>query len=580
MDSQKRLLITMAACFALTTLWMFLFPPKQPEQPQQQPPAVAQTQASAPKPAPTAPTPSAPVAPNAAPLAARSVTVALPTTAYQFSNEGAGLSQAMLLGDKMREQGAVTVSEGFGRLVGKGAPPPPQMNLAQPVTGAPLPLGLTIDGAAPLEGTLRYELAQSPEAVRFHGSQNGWDVQKELTFGSGPYQLGYDVTLRNTSDQAREGELAIHYPRAIKPEDEQKPSFFGGVGNLSYGACIVDAKAQKMGPSDKPPEEHKGKINAFGVDQQYFLSAVYPLDGAFEGRCVVSGTPTAREAVAYLPFKLGPGQSMTRHFGVYLGAKDHTKLGDLSVAIAGAHHVDPKLGPQLDAFIDFGFFAFFAKILLGVMVFVHGVVGNWGVAIILLTVLVKVLLTPLTHKGLMSQEAMKRVQPKVEAIKKKYPEDKERVQIETMRLYQQEKVNPFSGCITMLIQLPIWWALYSTLRNSFELYREPFFAPLWTDLTFKDPTYVIPVLLGVSQILTMKLQPQTLDAQQAKIMTYVMPVFFTFIMLNYPLGLTLYIFTNNVLTVAQQYALKRWMGRGGGGATQPAGRELAIGKRK
>jgi YidC/Oxa1 family membrane protein insertase len=188
-------------------------------------------------------------------------------------------------------------------------------------------------------------------------------------------------------------------------------------------------------------------------------------------------------------------------------------------------------------------------------------VGNWGIAIVLLTLLVKVVLVPLTIKQMMSAEDMKKLQPRMEAIRKKHPEDRERQQMEMLKLYQEAKVNPLGGCLPILLQMPVWIALFTALRNSFEIYQEPFFGPVWTDLTYKDPTYILPVLLGVTMIVTQRLQPQMMDQAQARIMVWVMPIFFTFIMLNYPAGLTLYIFTNNVLSIAQQYGLRKWMER-------------------
>jgi YidC/Oxa1 family membrane protein insertase len=147
-----------------------------------------------------------------------------------------------------------------------------------------------------------------------------------------------------------------------------------------------------------------------------------------------------------------------------------------------------------------------------------------------------------------------------------------------MKLYQEAKVNPLGGCLPMLIQMPVWIALFTALRNSYDIYQEPFFGPVWRDLTYKDPTYLLPILLGVSMIITQKLQPQMGDPTQAKMMTWVVPIVFTATLFNYPAGLALYIFTNNILSIAQQYGLRKWLEkRGGGGGPTPA---LAGGKRK
>ncbi|HZN93742.1 MAG TPA: YidC/Oxa1 family membrane protein insertase, partial [Myxococcales bacterium] len=150
------------------------------------------------------------------------------------------------------------------------------------------------------------------------------------------------------------------------------------------------------------------------------------------------------------------------------------------------------------------------------------------------------------------------------------PDGDLRQQLETMKLYQEAKVNPVGGCLPLLVQIPIWIALFTTLRTSYELYREPFISPIWADLTFRDPTYLLPVFMGITWVLTQRAQPQMVDPIQAKLMTYVMPIFFTAAMLNYPAGLSLYIATNNVLTQLQQFALKRFMAPKGGAADSAA----------
>jgi YidC/Oxa1 family membrane protein insertase len=217
-------------------------------------------------------------------------------------------------------------------------------------------------------------------------------------------------------------------------------------------------------------------------------------------------------------------------------------------------------GRGLDTAIDYGAmarpFAFFARILLYVMRWFEQIVKNWGVAIILLTVLVKVLLFPLTAKSVASMNEMRKLQPEIEKLKAKHGSDRDKLNLATMELYRQHKVNPLGGCLPMLLQLPIWFALYATLQTSVELYREPF---LWMkDLTRHDPYFILPIAMGISSFAMQKLSPQPADNTQAKMMLYFMPGFFTILMLFVPGGLTLYIFVNNVLSIAQQqYMMKR-----------------------
>jgi YidC/Oxa1 family membrane protein insertase len=397
--------------------------------------------------------------------------------------------------------------------------------------------------------------------VTFVARTAAWEVTKRFVWSQDGFEVNLTVSLKNLTAQPLGGELAVHEGRAINPAQEEKPSMFGGVGNLSDAACLVKDSFQKLSPSDKAEtKEYPGTVSWAGVNQQYFLSAVFPVGAAREGRCVLQASPVAREASVWVPLQVGAGQTVTQSFGAFLGPKDSELLA--SVPSLPANRVDGSgWSPRLERAVDFGIWAVICKLMLVVLRFFHGLVGNWGVAIILLTVVVKVAMVPLTHRMMMSQEKMKKLQPKLEALKLKFKDDREKQQQETMRVYQEAGVNPFGSCLMLLVQLPIWAALFTTLRNNFEIYREPFLHHFLPDLTFKDPTYILPVLLGLSQIVTGLLQPMAMDAAQQRIMVWFMPLFFTGIMLNYPAGLLLYIFTNNVLTVAQTYTLKRWVQR-------------------
>lgn len=290
-----------------------------------------------------------------------------------------------------------------------------------------------------------------------------------------------------------------------------------------------------------------------------------------EGKCVLTATHKQRAAELVLPLSLTAGESVTRTFGVFLGPKELDLLMNLGKQAPQPGQVLAAVSPGLEKSVDFGIWAVICKGLLFFMRFFHGLVGNWGLAIILLTVMVKVVLLPLTHRAMVSAEQMKKLQPRLEELRKKFPDDREKQNLEMMKLYQEAKVNPLGGCLPLLLQLPIWAALFTTLRTSYELYGEPFVG-VWSDLTSKDPTYLMPLALGVTMIITQRLQPQMMDKSQAFMMTWVMPVFFTAIMMNYPAGLALYIFTNNLLSIVQQYALRRYLQRTGQlTAAKPAG---------
>ncbi|HZI06909.1 MAG TPA: membrane protein insertase YidC [Archangium sp.] len=606
-DSQRRLMVALALAMALTFAYTYFFAPKGP------PPeagaadagqVVAGTDAGTAAPTPgtgTAGTPppagtpgseAAVAAADAAPAPpVRTLDFQREAAHYSFSTQGAGLVSAPLQGPKMREQGQVSTAEGYKLLFGGDVAPPPQMNLAQPVAGQPLPLSVSITGPSPLPADARYAVAETahPETgATFTARQGPWEVTKTLQWPKEGFELLYTLQVKNTSAQPATGELQLHYNRAIDPNNEHAPSFFGGVGNLSYASCRVGEEEHKLAPEQSLPDadESRGPVHYFGIDQQYFLSALYPLDGPLQGRCDFVATDTARAVTASFPLTAAPGQTVTLRFGGYFGPKDDDLLAAVpgpavrepSGAAAGAA---PAYNPELTRTIDYGMWAVIAKLLVGIMKFFHGLVSNWGVAIILLTVLVKTILLPLTHRSMVSMEAMKKLQPRVEELRKKYGDDRERLNMETMKVYQEAKVNPLGGCLPMLIQMPVWIALFTALRNSYDLYQEPFFGPVWRDLTYKDPTYILPLALGISMIITQRLQPQMGDPTQAKIMTWFVPILFTLTLLNYPAGLALYIFTNNILSIAQQYGLRKWLERreGGGGGGLPA-TATAGGKRK
>jgi YidC/Oxa1 family membrane protein insertase len=571
MDSQKRLLIALGLSLALLMIYTLLFAPRTPP-PSPPSPVVEHPKVDAGTAAPAEVARPAPaVSPEQPKLEEAKFPVVqvernFPLVHYRLSTAGAGLVRAELQGPKMREQLRLGIAEGFERLMGRKVAEPQQMDLARPIPGQPLALSISIQGSQPLRSDVVYRrepTAPAERPVLFKTATGGWEVSKRFEWSGDGYELKYEVTLRNTTSQPVTGELGIHFGRAVDPDAEEKPSFFGGVGNLSSAVCSIGKDVHRLVPNDKPPPEYSGPINFAGIDQQYFLAAVFPRDGARNGRCVLTATATARMATAYFPIQVQPGQVVMQTFGVFIGPKDFDLLAAIGASPPSGGAVAVDVSPHLEKTVDLGIWDFICKILLWILKFFHRIFGNWGVAIIGLTVVVKVALLPLTHKMMVSGEAMKKLQPKMEAIRKKYADDKEKQNLELMKLYQEAKVNPLGGCLPLLIQMPVWFALFTTLRTTYEIYGEPFIRPLWTDLTYKDPTYILPAALGVTMVVTQKLQPQVMDAAQARIMTYVMPIFLTAVMMNYPSGLTLYIFTNNVLSIAQQYLLRKYLDKKG-----------------
>ncbi len=183
--------------------------------------------------------------------------------------------------------------------------------------------------------------------------------------------------------------------------------------------------------------------------------------------------------------------------------------------------------------------------------------GNWGIAIILLTLVIKLLTLYWTQKSMRSMRAMQRLKPKIDLLREKFKDDKQRLNQETMALYKVHKVNPLGGCLPMVIQMPVWFALYRTLLNSVELYHSTFIPGWLNDLTSPDPYYILPVAMGIAMFGQQAITPQPLEGTQAKMMKYFMPIMFTVMMLQLPSGLTLYIFINTVLTMLHQYYMNK-----------------------
>jgi YidC/Oxa1 family membrane protein insertase len=238
---------------------------------------------------------------------------------------------------------------------------------------------------------------------------------------------------------------------------------------------------------------------------------------------------------------MGRGQTAWQ-FELFVGPKDISMLAE------------PGVG--LEDSLDFWVLGFLSKPMLYLLRWFYSLIPHWAVAIILLTIVVKLALLYWTQKSYVQMQRMAQLKPAMEEVKKKYGNDKERMNQEVMNLYKREKVNPLGGCLPMLLQMPIWIALYRTIYSCVDLYQAPL--GLWIqDLSAPDKYFVLPALLGVSMFVQQKMTPTSMDSSQAKMMLYVMPVMFTVFMLFLPSGLNLYIFVNTLLSMMQQYYLRK-----------------------
>jgi len=545
MDSQQRLIFAIVLSMALLLGWTYFFGPKPPEPGAEM--AAPHPQAlPVPQPVPMAA--AVPAVPSDLP--SREMDVETPEASIRFTTEGAGLLQAQLKGEKEREQEVLSFVDGYRKLFGKKFEPPPHIQLVHTAPGSAPFWATSFEGTVHLPDNLRYAVVEeTPRRLTFKAEHAGLSLVKVFEFESGN-NVRLTLQLSNNTDTPHSGTLWLKSPRHVLPGSEKEPSFFGTLGNQSSVLCHTHDKLHRESPkTDATPLHKEGPVNFVAVDQQYFLAALYMPSPAQNppSQCRLKASPTLREADVGFALNLPPGGTTSVQLGGYLGSKDLQVL--------------TSKGAFLAETLDFGWWAVLCRLLLGVMRFFHGLLGNWGLAIIFLTVVVKVVLLPLTHKAMASAEHMKKLQPQITALREKYAKDRERLNMEMMKLYQTAKVNPLGGCLPLLLQMPVWFALFTTLRTSYELYREPFFGPAWTDLTSKDPTYLLPVLLGASMIVMQKFQPQMLEKTQAFMFTWIMPIFFTLIMLNYPAGLALYIFVNNILSIGQQFLLRRWIAK-------------------
>ncbi len=375
----------------------------------------------------------------------------------------------------------------------------------------------------------------------------------EKTYKWKPYSYAVDlkISLRNISKTPLEDNLGLSF--YFLPYQEDEPSYNRSRMTYFTGKKINKVYLKKL---HKDILFLKEPITWIGFENNYFIQAVIPLDK--ERYSFVSRMTNVEKNLVQLvylsqTFSLAPQEAHTWNFRLYLGPKETKEL--------------KKAGHNLVASIDYGWVSFLAKPLLVVLNWLYVYTHNYGIAIIILTVLIKLIFWPLTHKSYQSMQKMKTIQPLIAQIREKYKDDREKLNQELLALYRTYKVNPMGGCLPIILQIPFFFALYRMLYSSVELRHQPFC--LWiNDLTAPDRLSVgvhipylggIPVLtilMGVSMFVQQKMTPSPGDPRQEKMML-LMPVIFTVFFVNFPSGLVLYWFVNNLLSIVQQYWINR-----------------------
>lgn len=390
-----------------------------------------------------------------------------------------------------------------------------------------------------------YTLAEGEKqlVVDLNFQQGEVKITKRFTFTRGDYLINVEYLVDNQSTNTWSAQL---YGQ-IKRDSQNFVKVSALEMNPFLGAAITTPEENykkmtfaKIAEADFKTIEKGGWV---AMVQHYFISAWIP-DADSEN------TYHLRKLGANDLYLLGftgkvnevaPGTQSSFGANFYAGPKDTERLEQIS--------------PYLDLTVDYGWLWWVAKPLFAVLKWIHGVVGNWGLAIIGLTLCVKLLFFKLSATSYKSMAKMRKLAPKMAEMKERYGDDRQKFSQEMMKMYKTEKVNPFGGCLPLLIQMPVFLALYYVLMESVELRHAPFFGWI-ADLSVKDPYFVLPIIYGVTMYFMQKLNPQPTDPMQARIMQ-MLPLIFTFMFLWFPAGLVLYWVTNNTLSIIQQYIITK-----------------------
>jgi YidC/Oxa1 family membrane protein insertase len=372
---------------------------------------------------------------------------------------------------------------------------------------------------------------------------SGAQVVKKLVFRRGSYLIEESFEVRNASDKPMAAHAYFQFLRDgnAPSQEAAQTSSFAGVTTF-HGPALYSAESQfvKVDFKDiekgKPLPVKKAKDGWIGVIQHYFVSVWVP-GGSTEREFFTNKVDNLYTAGVIVPVgTIAPGATSSVDVSVYIGPQETSKL--------------EKIAPGLELVVDYGWLKVLAAPLFWVLTWIHGLVGNWGWAIILLTILIKAIFYPLNAKAGRSMAQMKVLGPKMEKLKELYGDDRQKMNTAMMELYKTEKINPLGGCLPILVQIPVFIALYWVLLASIELRHAPWLG--WIqDLSAPDPYFILPVIYAVSMYVQTKLNPQPADPVQARVMQ-VMPIMFSIFFLFFPSGLVLYWVVQNLISIVQQ----------------------------
>ena len=379
--------------------------------------------------------------------------------------------------------------------------------------------------------------------VVFEADKGGVKVTKTYSFKRGYYGMDVSTTVTNQSEKAVSPQIYYQITR-----DSSKPAGESSMYSTFTGPAFYTSEEnfQKLDFSDIHDKDasfvEKTDNGWLAMVQHHFVSAWIPSQGESRQNYAREVSKDLYAIGTLVSMKeIAPGASATDRATFYSGPQEQARL--------------EQLAPGLELVVDYGWLTFLAKPIYWLLDFLYGIVGNWGWAIVLLTCIVKAVLYPISAAGYRSMARMKEVTPRMKALQEKYKDDKQRLNQAMMELYRTEKINPIGGCLPIMLQIPVFLALYWVLQGSVELRGAPWI--FWVhDLAMPDPWFVLPLLMAITMFLQIFLNPKPTDPTQAKVM-YIMPVVFSVMFFIFAAGLVLYWLTNNILSIAQQWWINK-----------------------
>lgn len=544
---EKRIFLAIALSIAVLVGWSWLAPRLFPELARKPAPATtttastktppAATSTSAPAPAPTGTSTTSPAAPSVSPAPP-----AAPISANRVQHTVIDMPKYRAV---MSNRGAQLISFTLKEYKQKTSPEPVDLVKARGAHRTDFPF--TIEAA---DEALMTRLNSSLYAVsdvtdrgtrvlQYRYSDGRVTATKTFRFTSDPYLFDFAVSVNPPTPYRVTIGPGI---RTLAPEEQDTQVIITGNGVYQQQGDFKVLAREKVGLDSIPAADY------VGIEDNYFLTVLRPTHG---GDGVLRG-------MTFIDAK----DAKKRRADVYASVNAHR-----DGQVAGNAFFGPKETELLDRYnlseaLQFGWFGLIARFFLQSLVWINQWTVNFGFAIVVLTILIKIVLYPLQHKSIVSMKKMQKVQPKMEVIKKKYgkartdPEQRQKMNVEMMQLYQKEGINPMAGCLPLILQLPILWGFYNLLSRAIELRGAPWI--LWIkDLSEKDPTYILPILMTATMFLQTYLTPATGDPMQRR-MFLIMPIVFGFLFKDFPSGLVLYWLVQNVLTIIQQLIMNKW----------------------